>query len=117
LPDKTFEMTMLFDFFGDLLTEKQREYFDLYHNEDLSLSEIAENNKITRQGVRDIIVRAEATLREAETKTGIIKKFSELQSDIDTAIKYANQLAAVSDTSESAALAEKLIAVLDKMKG
>jgi hypothetical protein len=57
-------MTLLFDFFGDLLTERQREFFDLYYNEDLSLGEIAENNGITRQGVRDIIVRARGTLRK-----------------------------------------------------
>ena len=59
---KTLEMTMLFDFYGDMLTEKQREYFDLYYNEDLSLGEIASNVGISRQGVRDIIVRAEKSV-------------------------------------------------------
>ncbi len=64
--------TMLFDFYGDLLTEKQREYYDLYYNEDLSLSEIAENVGITRQGVHDIVARAESSLLETERKTGLI---------------------------------------------
>ena len=64
---KTLEMTMLFDFYGDMLTEKQREYFDLYYNEDLSLGEIASNVGISRQGVRDIIVRAESTLSVSYT--------------------------------------------------
>ena len=51
--------TMLFDFYGELLTEKQREYFDLHYNEDLSLAEIAALTGISRQGVWDIIRRAE----------------------------------------------------------
>ena len=49
--------TMLFDFYGELLTEKQREYFDLHYNEDLSLAEIAALTGISRQGVWDIIRR------------------------------------------------------------
>ena len=68
-------MAMLFDFYGDLLTERQREFYDLYYNEDLSLAEIAENYGISRQGVRDVIVRAEAAMTEIEDKTHIIRRF------------------------------------------
>ena len=52
-------MTMLFDFYGEILTDRQKEFFDLYYNEDLSLAEIAENYGISRQGVRDVIVEME----------------------------------------------------------
>ena len=55
MKNQTYRMTMLFDFYGDILTERQRELFDLYYNEDLSLAEIAENCGISRQGVRDQI--------------------------------------------------------------
>lgn len=55
--------TMLFDFYGELLTEKQKEYYDLHYNEDLSLGEIAEQSGISRQGVWDIIRRAEAAMQ------------------------------------------------------
>jgi len=75
MKNQTYRMTMLFDFYGELLTDRQREFFDLYYNEDLSLSEIAENEGISRQGVRDVIVRAEAAMQEMEDKTGIIKRF------------------------------------------
>lgn len=90
--DKTLHMTMLFDFFGELLTEKQREYFDLYYNENLSLSEIAENEGISRQGVRDIIIRAEAILLETEKKTGIVKRYIEMQNDIAAIEGYLQEI-------------------------
>ena len=79
MKNQTFRMTMLFDFYGELLTDRQKEFYDLYYNEDLSLSEIAENYGISRQGVRDVIVRAEAILTELEDKTGIIKRFHRMQ--------------------------------------
>ena len=75
MKNQTFRMTMLFDFYGELLTERQKEFFELYYDEDLSLSEIAENYGITRQGVRDVIVRAEAYMTEIEDKTGLVKRF------------------------------------------
>ena len=75
--------TMLFDFYGELLTEKQKEYYDLHYNEDLSLGEIAEQSGISRQGVWDIIRRAEAAMQSVEDKTGLIKRFNERNALID----------------------------------
>ena len=86
MEDETLQKTMLFDFFGDLLTEKQQEYFDLYHNEDLSLSEIAERVGISKQGVHDMIIRAEKSLEDVEAKTGIIQKWRETRCDLELAI-------------------------------
>jgi len=86
MEDETLHKTMLFDFFGDLLTEKQREYFDLYHNEDLSLSEIAERVGISKQGVYDIIMRAEKSLEDVEAKTGIIQKWRVTRFELEQAI-------------------------------
>ena len=88
MKNQTFRMTMLYDFYGEILTERQREFYDLYYNEDLSLGEIAENYGITRQGVRDVIVRAEAVMTEIEDKTGIVKRFMGLYDRI-TAIEDA----------------------------
>ena len=83
MKNQTYRMTMLFDFYGELLTERQKEFFDLYYNEDLSLAEIAENAGISRQGVRDVIVRAEAAMQEIEDTTGIIKRFEAQRPHLD----------------------------------
>ena len=70
MKNQTYRMTMLFDFYGEILTDRQKEFFDLYYNEDLSLAEIAENYGISRQGVRDVIVRAEAAMTARGAPTG-----------------------------------------------
>jgi predicted DNA-binding protein YlxM (UPF0122 family) len=111
------QMTMLLDFYGELLTDKQREYYDLYHNEDLSLSEIAENVGITRQGVHDIIVRAENTLLETERKTGLIKRFSEMQAELQKALILAEDIKRQTDNDNTAALASSLTELLTALKG
>lgn len=71
------DRSLLLDFYGELLTEKQRVTCDLHWNEDLSLAEIAEQSGLTRQGVWDILRRAEAALREYEAKTGLVGRFLE----------------------------------------
>ena len=68
------EMTLLFDYYGDLLTDRQRMCFDLRHNQDLSLAEIAEELQVSRQGVFDNLSRAEALLRNMEEKTGCVRR-------------------------------------------
>lgn len=72
---QTYHMSLLFDFYGEMLTDRQKEFYDLYYNEDLSLAEIGENYSMSRQGVRDAIVRAENYLNELEEKTGIVARF------------------------------------------
>lgn len=79
LKQEAFTMSLLFDYYVGLLTEKQRSYFDLYYNQDLSLSEIAEQEGISRQGVHDTISRAEAILRDAERSIGCIARERTLQ--------------------------------------
>ena len=88
MKNQTFRMTMLFDFYGEILTERQKEFYDLYYNEDLSLAEIAENYGISRQGVRDVIVRAESIMTELEDKTGLLKRFMQMRDKL-TAIEEA----------------------------
>ena len=83
--EKAVYLSLLLDFYGQLLTEKQREYADLYYNENLSLSEIAENDGISRQAVRDSLLRAEAALMSTEEKTGLLARYTKLQRQIGEA--------------------------------
>ena len=84
------EMGTLCAFYGGLLTDKQLQAMQLHFDEDLSLGEIAENYGISRQGVRDVIVRAEASMQEIEDKTGLIRRFMQMQPKI-AAIEEAAQ--------------------------
>ena len=102
MKNQTFRMTMLLDFYGDVLTERQKEFFDLYYNEDLSLSEIAENYGISRQGVRDVIVRAEAVMTELEDKTGLMKRFMQIR-------EKANAITAAAERSKPSTTASMKI--------
>ena len=80
--------SMLLDFYGELLTERQRSCYDLHINEDLSLSEIAEQSGISRQGVWDNIRRAEQALREIEEKTGLVRRFTALRQGLGGAERH-----------------------------
>lgn len=95
--NQAYRMALLFDFYGDMLTERQREFYDLYYNEDLSLAEIAENYDITRQGVRDVIVRAEGILTELEDKTGIIRRFQKMQEQLEQIDNAADEILRLND--------------------
>lgn len=72
--EKNVKISMLNQFYGKLLTQKQYEIIDDYYNNDLSLSEIAENNHITRQAVRDILKKGEKKLFEYEEKLMFMKR-------------------------------------------
>ncbi len=85
-------ITILYDFYGDMLTEKQRDFLNYYYNDDLSLAEIAENEGITRQGVRDAIKRAEAQLYDMEAKLGFVEKFGKIEARMNEIIDCADKI-------------------------
>lgn len=86
--DKVVEIGLLYDFYGKLLTDKQQETMTLYYYEDLSLAEIAERMKISRQGVYDHLHRSEETLKDLESKLGLIKKYYKLKDNINNLVEY-----------------------------
>lgn len=86
---KDLNYAMLLDCYGDLLTDKQRDIMQLYYYEDLSLSEIAENENITRQGVHDAIKHAEQYLTGFEEKVGFVKKMNQYRTVIENIKKFA----------------------------
>ena len=81
--DKLIEISVLFDFYKELLTEKQREIVNLYYNEDYSLGEISENLSISRQGVYDTLKRSEKILSDYESKLKIVEKLTEKNTYIE----------------------------------
>ncbi len=118
--NQAYRMAMLYDFYGDMLTDRQKEFYDLYYNEDLSLAEIAENYGISRQGVRDVIVRAEATLTELEDKTGIIRRFHLMQDQLKAVQRDVEAIAQRNDQvyqdEEIETLTDRVLAQLDQLK-
>ena len=94
--EKNVEMSILCQIYGKLLTEKQYEIINDYYNNDLSLSEIAENNHITRQAVRDIIKKGENKLREAEEKLLFMKKTMEQEKVLQDVLNELSKLQEVS---------------------
>lgn len=113
MKNQAYRMAMLFDFYGDVLTDRQKEFYDLYYNEDLSLGEIAENYGITRQGVRDVIVRAEAVLTELEDKTGLIKRFHATRRQLEQLLQDANRMVELTAQQDSAELETLALRVRD----
>lgn len=91
---KNLDITLLLDFYGDLLTEKQRTFISYYYNDDLSLAEIAANEGITRQGVRDAIKRAKSQLVNMENRLGLVARFENMKSGLSEIIEVSDEIAA-----------------------
>lgn len=104
------DRSLLLDFYGELLTEKQREYCDLHWNEDYSLGEIAQLGGLSRQGVWDILRRGEASLREMEDKTGFVRRHLERRAEIQRLHRELSALLPEDDRSR------QLLARLDNLE-
>lgn len=86
------KLNLLYDYYGDLLTEKQREFFELYYFNDYSLGEISENYGITRQGAYDNIRRAQDILCLYEEKLGVVKKIFILEQKVQNILSRITRL-------------------------
>lgn len=103
--EKNVKISMLCEVYGKLLTERQLAILEDYYNQDLSLSEIAENNKITRQAVRDIIKKGETKLFELEEKLGIMKRMLKQEEKITVIL---SELKKIQDKSTDKQVAQIL---------
>ena len=109
--------SLLLDFYGELLTDKQRECCELHFNEDLSLAEIAEQVGVSRQGVWDNIRRAVAALEEIENKTGLIRRFAETQKGLEKLDALSGKLLSLPMGEEAVLLAQELRREIRGMRG
>ena len=106
MEDSRLSRSMLLDFYGELLTEKQRTCFDMHYNEDLSLSEIAEMLGISRQGAWDNIRRAELAMEDVEKKTGLIGRFEENRRTLEKLKETLEKLSSMTEGQAAKLAAE-----------
>ena len=104
------EMALLFDYYGGLLTDKQRECYDMRYNQDLSLGEIAQELGVSRQAVNDNLTRTEALLRRMEENIGSGQRDMLIRRTVQELLDAATVLDASSDPTAQAAK-QRLIAV------
>ena len=109
------EMTLLFDYYGELLTDRQRMCFDLRYNQDMSLGEIAEELQVSRQGVYDNLSRAEALLRNMEAKTGCVSRDLRVRKAVRAVKNLAGQLSQ-NQQEEVAVLAQEILSAVDEIE-
>ena len=105
---ESLEMILLFDYYGDLLTERQKLCFDMHYNQDLSLGEIAQELSISRQAVYDNLSRTEALLRNMEAKTGCVRRDRQLRREMEQIAEAAQALISYPDDRVSR-LAEDIL--------
>lgn len=103
------ELILLYDYYGDLLTDRQKECFELRYNQDLSLGEIGQELGISRQGVFDNLSRTEALLKNMEAKTGCVRRDRQCRKAMQTVRTVARELLAHSDERVSA-VAQQIVA-------
>jgi len=109
------EMALLFDYYGGMLTEKQRDCFDMRYNQDLSLGEIAESLGVSRQAVNDNLTRTEATLRRMEENIGCVKRDMLTRAAVEEILSAVTVLDASSDPAVSA-MAQRIKAAVQTLK-
>ena len=109
------EMALLLDYYGGLLTDKQRECFDMRYNQDLSLSEIGEAQGVSRQAVFDNLTRTEALLRRMEENIGCVRKDVQIRKALQQILEASAELEAMSDPGV-VSLARRITAAAQTLK-
>lgn len=102
------ELSILYDFYSELLGEHKKEIFGEYIMNDLSLGEIAQDAGISRQGVHDIIKRCSVKLRDYEEKLGLKTRFESIKSDAEKIRELTEQIRTASDEEERGTLADRI---------
>lgn len=88
---KSLEISLLNEFYGTLLTEKQKNFLTDYYDNNMSLAEIAENASISRQAVRDSLLKSEKTLLKYESNLGLLKKYNFFKTEIESLIRQTEE--------------------------
>lgn len=113
--EKNVKFSILCQIYGNLLTKNQLEIITDYYDKDLSLSEIAENNKITRQAVRDIIQKSEKKLQELEEKLYFMERQLEQEKILSNVIRKLSKLEEEEVKAENKKIIKSTICELKKI--
>ena len=111
--EKNLNISLLLDFYGDILSERQKEILDFYYNDDLSLAEIAENYDISRQGVRSVLKKGETILVEMEEKLHLAERFSSVQ---EKSSQIALELQEITSSIENKEISRKIQDITSQIK-
>ena len=109
------ELILLYDYYGDLLTDRQKEVFELRYDQDLSLGEIGQELGISRQAAHDNLTRTEALLKNMEAKTGCVRRDQQCRRAIAEVTEAADQLASHPDPAVTAQ-AQRILSALADVK-
>lgn len=110
------ELSLLYDFYGELLTESSKRLFEGYVLEDMSLSELSEETGISRQGIHDSVKRSVDKLRKYEDKLGLVRKFSDMKNEVKKIHENASRLSEKMKSDETARrLLDEILKTGDKM--
>ena len=112
--DNIAHVSLLFDFYGKLLTKRQREVMELYYEENLTLAEIADEFEISRQGVHDALKNAEKALKGYEEKLGLVEKLQRSRQAIEEIDAEIDQLTEACQDSKIAEKLKKIKTIIDK---
>ena len=110
--EKNMKLAYLLDFYGDAIEERTYGIMQAYYNDDLSLSEIADGEKISRQGVRHIIKKGEEHLQFLESKLGLASHYSELQLAIEKLNRVRENISSHADSQETDKLILEVISTI-----
>ena len=111
--EKNLSISLLLDFYGDILSERQSSMLDMYYNEDCSLAEIADNFSISRQGVRSVLKKGETILTEMEEKLHLAARFVLMR---DKSGEIADELQNINSKINDDEISSKILSLINKIK-
>lgn len=111
--EKNLNISLLLDFYGDILSERQLDMLSLYYNEDCSLAEIADTYSISRQGVRSVLKKAETILFDMENKLGLAARFVKMR---EKSAEIASELDLINKTIKNDDISSKIHSLIEEIK-
>lgn len=110
--EKNLNISLLLDFYGDILSERQNEMLSMYYNDDCSLSEIAESFSISRQGVRSVLKKGETILTDMENKLHLASRFIKIR---DKSTELASELLVIKSNISNEEISDKIHFLIDEI--